>query len=337
MNFLSAIIPTRNRAHFLGPLIDSLLSQRQPEHLREILIVDNNSTDATEGVVKKRMDLPSSQVRYVLEKNIGLHFARNRGVQEAKGTILAFLDDDMIVSSNWTRGCLPIVEGSADAVVGRILPKWEAKPPAWLHKITRNGVFGPLGLLDLGHRVQSISCQSIFGGNFFVPREIVVGLGGFNPDGFPPELIKFRGDGESGLGKKMERAGLQAVYSPVALVFHIISATRLTLSYLSQRYFNEGISQSYSSLREEKKLGKRNIHLFKNPFPGRRVRTPFLKKILAVLFWQIYRRGLTQQERMIEATVAEAYFAGFHFHQKLIAEDPMLREYVLKQDYWEPS
>jgi len=84
----SVVIPTYNRAELLPRAIDSVLEQTYPAH--EIIVVDDGSTDHTETVMKKY----ESRVRYIKQKNAGVSAARNRGIEESEGNMIAFLDSD---------------------------------------------------------------------------------------------------------------------------------------------------------------------------------------------------------------------------------------------------
>lgn len=85
---ISVVIPTYNRAHFLVGAIESVFSQTHPA--QEIIVVDDGSTDGTMAVVKKY----NGRVRYLLQQNKGPAAARNRGIREAQGEFIAFLDSD---------------------------------------------------------------------------------------------------------------------------------------------------------------------------------------------------------------------------------------------------
>ncbi|MBM3933411.1 MAG: glycosyltransferase family 2 protein [SAR202 cluster bacterium] len=84
------IIPTHNRAHLVSRSIDSVLAQTFADF--ELLVVDDASSDGTEGVVKAIAD---PRVRYLRhEQNRGASGARNTGLANMRGTYVAFLDDD---------------------------------------------------------------------------------------------------------------------------------------------------------------------------------------------------------------------------------------------------
>jgi glycosyltransferase involved in cell wall biosynthesis len=85
---VSAVIPTYNRASYLPQAIDSVL--RQTHRVREIIVVDDGSTDDTRQVAASYGDL----VRYVWRENGGEAAARNTGVQAATQEWVAFLDSD---------------------------------------------------------------------------------------------------------------------------------------------------------------------------------------------------------------------------------------------------
>ena len=87
---VSVIIPTYNRAHLLPRALESVLAQTDPDF--EILVVDDASTDATHGVTTAYDD---ARIRYFRQpENRGVAAARNRGLREARGEFVAFLDSD---------------------------------------------------------------------------------------------------------------------------------------------------------------------------------------------------------------------------------------------------
>lgn len=90
---VSVVIPAYNEEAYLPQCLDSFLTQKVPAD--EIIVVDNNSVDATAAIAKKY------GVRVVREKKQGMIFARNRGFNLARYDILARCDADSIVSPQW--------------------------------------------------------------------------------------------------------------------------------------------------------------------------------------------------------------------------------------------
>jgi hypothetical protein len=85
---VTVVIPVYNGERFLRDAVDSVLAQRYPA--LDVIVVDDGSTDATEAVARA---LPCD-VRYLPQLNSGPAAARNRGIRDAAGDLVAFLDVD---------------------------------------------------------------------------------------------------------------------------------------------------------------------------------------------------------------------------------------------------
>ena len=90
---MSAVIPAYNRRDFITRAVDSVMRQTVP--VDEIIVVDDGSTDGTAEVVESRY---GNAVRVVRQPNRGVSGARRRGIEEAHGDWIAFLDSD----DEWT-------------------------------------------------------------------------------------------------------------------------------------------------------------------------------------------------------------------------------------------
>jgi glycosyltransferase involved in cell wall biosynthesis len=97
---LSVIIPTYNRAPLLCKAVESVLQQTLTD--QEIIVVDDGSTDRTQAALEQRLSEQSAweRVRYIFQRNQGKSVALNRGLSEAKGEWIAFLDSDDLWLSN---------------------------------------------------------------------------------------------------------------------------------------------------------------------------------------------------------------------------------------------
>lgn len=100
---VSVIIPTHNRARYLGLAIDSVLKQTFDDY--EVIVIDDGSTDGTRDVVREY----GGSVRYLHQENSGVGAARNAGIEAAKGEWITFLDDD----DEWLPGYLAFQTASA--------------------------------------------------------------------------------------------------------------------------------------------------------------------------------------------------------------------------------
>lgn len=105
---ISCIIPTYNRAQLVGRAIKSALAQEFPPS--EIIVIDDGSTDDTRAVVESF----GAKVRYIRQENSGVAVARNRGVAEAQGEWIAFLDSD----DTWVKQHLSTMKWAMEATQG---------------------------------------------------------------------------------------------------------------------------------------------------------------------------------------------------------------------------
>jgi len=102
---VSVIVPVRNGEQTIEPLLQSLLRLDYDRNELEIVVVDGNSTDRTRDIVRKY------PVKLVIERKEGLNAARNAGIRNSEGEIIAFTDCDCIVPNDWVR---KIVENFKD-------------------------------------------------------------------------------------------------------------------------------------------------------------------------------------------------------------------------------
>jgi glycosyltransferase involved in cell wall biosynthesis len=108
---VSAVITTYNYAEFIREAIESVLAQTlQPD---EIVVIDDGSTDATPSIVA---EYAARGVRYVRQENAGAAAARNRGLQEARGEFIAYLDADDIWLPGKLAAQVRFLRGRPDAV-----------------------------------------------------------------------------------------------------------------------------------------------------------------------------------------------------------------------------
>jgi glycosyltransferase involved in cell wall biosynthesis len=97
----TVIIPTYNRKDSLGQCLNSLVAQAfRPERF-EVVVADDGSTDGTAQIADQSFPFP---LRYIAQPNRGSAAARNAGAEQARGNILIFLDDDMLVGPDYVGG-----------------------------------------------------------------------------------------------------------------------------------------------------------------------------------------------------------------------------------------
>ncbi len=154
----SVVICTRNRSQLLKKVFDSLNEQTYPHHLFEIVLVDNGSSDETPSVAAREQCQATSSVTYVVEKRIGLAYARNLGWKSSQMSVILYLDDDTVVArdclenlANYYRlmwdGVTPIAIGGRVSLKlgeGVAFPRWLDEPSKRLVKSIRIRSLKPL-------------------------------------------------------------------------------------------------------------------------------------------------------------------------------------------------
>jgi glycosyltransferase involved in cell wall biosynthesis len=109
---VSIIIPCFNVEGFIGECVASALGQSYPEI--EIICIDNNSTDGTWCVLQKLHSQNPNRIKVVQELKKGAPAARNRGLLEAQGEWLQFLDADDLLEANKITHQLRLIKDSSD-------------------------------------------------------------------------------------------------------------------------------------------------------------------------------------------------------------------------------
>jgi len=117
---VSVIVPVRDGESTITACLDSILATDYPADRREILVIDNDSSDATPALVQSR------PVRYLREESPGVSNARNRGIAESRGEILAFVDADCLVEPQWLS---ELVRPFEDPEVGSVAGDLQHAPP----------------------------------------------------------------------------------------------------------------------------------------------------------------------------------------------------------------
>src|SRR5579872_5616053 len=131
---ITVILCTYNRCQNLPTALESVAASVLPRSVDwEVLVVDNNSKDETREVVEEFCRRYPDRFRYLFEPQQGLSRARNAGVREARGDVLAFVDDDVMVEPAWLQNLTASLSDDRWAGAGgRIVLQWPSPIPKWL-------------------------------------------------------------------------------------------------------------------------------------------------------------------------------------------------------------
>jgi glycosyltransferase involved in cell wall biosynthesis len=247
---ISIIIPTYNRGHYITETIDSFVNQNYPSADYEIIISDNNSTDDTESIIQSKIaeNLPV-QLSYFKETKQGVHYARNSAAKRARYELLYFTDDDMIADPELLNEIVRpfIFDEKVGTATGRVLPKWEVPPPAWVERLCNNAY---LSLLDPPTDfLITRDIDNLYSCHQAIRRDVFFMTEGFNPENTKGVWV---GDGETGLNIKIKQMGYKFAFNGKSVIHHIIPPSRLTQTYLNKRIGNGAYCHAYTTYREQR-------------------------------------------------------------------------------------
>lgn len=232
---ISIIIGTYNRCESLKNVLDSLLENRDTSGCDyEIIVVDNNSKDKTKDVVESYMDKFDGKLRYLFESNQGLNFARNSGARASSGDIIAYTDDDVIVSQDWIRQIRNFfLNSDYDAVGGRVLPTYPENAPWWIKKYS-DILAGAILIHDYGEGTMLYDRSKMYQ---FVGANMAFKRGIFDECGYFQTNI---GVGQGTMGAETEifnrltAHDKKIYYCGKILVWHPVEKCRMTLRFIAQ-------------------------------------------------------------------------------------------------------
>jgi glucosyl-dolichyl phosphate glucuronosyltransferase len=238
---ITVVICTYNRCRDLPHALRSVAASIVPAATNwEVIVVDNNSSDETREVVQSFCRAnPPGRFRYAFEPRQGLSQARNAGIREARGDVIAFTDDDVTVEPTWLENLTANLHSTQWAGAGgRVHPPKDFTPPQWLTLDGPMDVTGPLAWFDRGNQAGELR-RAPYGANMAFQRRVFEKYGGFRTDlGRCGDNLMSNEETEFAL--RLTSGGERLRYEPSALVYHPISEERLTTRYLREWWFSYG-------------------------------------------------------------------------------------------------
>lgn len=251
MNGLSFIIPSVGKSDKLDTLINqiNLISFK-----KEIILVDNSSNKLLSKKYSK-----SKKCKYVYENKSGTSFARNKGANEAKYNMLVFLDDDIVLSSDFQNLDFNQLydDKSCGIAGGKVIVN---NIPSYLPK----KYFYIAGVKDYGDNLLNLPKYKYLGGCLLIiKKEVFNKVNGFDTDFGHNKKIK--GANEDIIIQELVRKiGLKVMYMPKATVYHFWNEDE---KYAIERVRTQGIvdritDKKYFSFRFLLKLIKYKLFIF---------------------------------------------------------------------------
>jgi len=239
----SVVIPTFNRAGELQKTLASLAMINQPGTW-EVIVVDNNSSDATCQVVSDAAPHFPVELRYLFEAQAGRSAALNAGIKAAQGKIVATTDDDVRFEPDWLQQAGAALEQDrCDFVGGKVLPIWGIPKPPWLSD--KGGPhWAVIALQDFGpDRVEFGKRYAPLGVNLAFRREAFDRAGLWSV-GVGRKAGTLLGQEVREWMLRARDAGLKGMYAPQMVLHHVIPADRLQKRYFRRWSYWHGVSRA---------------------------------------------------------------------------------------------
>ncbi len=216
--------------------MDALARQSVPP-LETILVVDHNDT----LLDRARDEFPDVRV-LDNPRTGGASGARNTGIAQAKGSIIAFVDDDACPEPDWIEALLAAYDDPAVMAVGGVAtPVWPSRRPDHLPP----ELDWIVGCTYQGQPTERTDVRNLWGCNMSVRREALDRVGTFDEEIGRIGLIPIGGEEtELCIRIAQQMAGARVVFEPRAVVRHRVTPARTTWSYLRTRSHAEGVSKA---------------------------------------------------------------------------------------------
>ena len=247
---ISIVICTRNRADILADLLYTLCQQDLPKTYFEVIVVDNDSNDQTRTIAENYCK-QYSYIRYCLEAQHGLSYARNRGWVEAKGEYVGYVDDDCKVPYHWLTLAKKIIDQVAPAAFGGpYYPFYNSPKPYWWKdnygKFEYSLPSRPL------HR-----CEYLTGGNMFFRRSVLKEMCGFNNRlGMYDQNLGYGEESELQDRIRLSMTEELIYYDHELFVYHLVRPEKMAWRYIVCSRFIGGCYSSYVFRNDNPKSAK---------------------------------------------------------------------------------
>jgi glycosyltransferase involved in cell wall biosynthesis len=286
----------------------------------EVIVIDNNSSDDTSAVVRYHASAFPVPLTCVFEHRQGRSHALNAGIGAARGRVLVFTDDDVLVSPEWLNAACDALAADDAAIAyagGPVQPMWEIPPPAWIDR-ARGDLWGTIAIQDHGPDafVYEERRRVPLGANMAATRSLFDRIGLFRTDMGRSASRLVLGQEVPELLLRARDAGLRGLYVPAMQVTHLVPARRLTRAYFRKWWFGKGVSRSRLERgRHQTETGielRRTQHVFGVP------RYMYGSALRHAVSWPLAaasgrRTDAARHQMML------AYFAGYFYDRRLAA------------------
>jgi GT2 family glycosyltransferase len=203
-------MPTFNRLDRLPRVLDAIERQTLGHERYEVVVVSDGSTDGTDEYLATRSTRPGSVIRFVTQPNGGPSAARNRGIEEARGKHVVFVDDDIVADPHLLERHLAAqLSGGSVVAMGPMLIPDDFELSPWV-RWEQDVLYKQYDAMRDGHYEPTF--RQFYTGNASAPTALLRAAGGFD--------LRFRRAEDVELGYRLHQLGARFVFDPEAKGFH---------------------------------------------------------------------------------------------------------------------
>lgn len=249
----SFITCTYNRDKYIARTLKAVCEQTFDPLDYEIVVVDNNSSDSTAMVCEEfGQKYEDRQFRYFKETNQGFSFALNRGIKEARGEYLIFVDDDETIVAEHLERLNKHLKNCPDTVLAGspVIPVYEEAQPKWMSHFTQRLIGG---YFDQGKLTKKLDAKNYPGtGHTIIKKELYERYGYYNTE-LGRKGGSLIGAEDKDMFNRLRKNNIECYYFPDIPIYHHIPKEKLTDQFFDKLTYSIGRSERIRTLSISKK------------------------------------------------------------------------------------
>lgn len=250
----SFVTCTYNRAEHLKRTLISLVEQEYNPKNFQIIVINNNSTDSTSEVCEDFINRYSTlNIEYYKEVDQGLSFALNRGIKEAKGDYIIYVDDDETIGKQHLQKLEKHLRDHPEIgiIATPVIPIYEIPQPRWMSPFTQRLIGGAF---NAGDKVKKLSKTSYPGtGHTIIKRELYKLVGNYNTE-LGRKGTGLLGAEDKDMTYRLVSNNIDCYYLPDLPIYHHIPAYKLTNDFFNKLTLAIGKSEKIRTLSHSPKV-----------------------------------------------------------------------------------
>ena len=245
---LDILVATHNRGAMLERAVRSVLAARQPGTLSvRVVAICNGCTDDSLQRMRHIMADAPGRVEFIWERRRGKSTALNIGIARSTADLIGMIDDDEEVDSSWLTVIADAFQDpTLEFIGGPYVPVWRDHQPDWLPP----EYLAVIGSAEMGpnRRPFGPDFQGILkGGNAVIRRTALSRVGGYAEELGPGPSQRLFSCEDEDMYLRLLESGARGEYRPDLIIYHHVSAERLTRNYFRQWCFWRGVSRGIMS------------------------------------------------------------------------------------------